>query len=560
MIPDKNHPETLQKKEFMTIAKKIEDIKLNIEKPLWGILNYTTLNNINKNFFAENIEKVTQQDIDNTTLFLNSYLQQFKRLGEEVQESAFLNEIQKKLFISTLQSYCLKIMLFKSAVYIEWEKWGYELSIKDKAQHLRNIERIETLVYWPKISEQAKEVDNVMTHLDILYQTNKDKLTTEEQQQFITFLEKFPHTPSEIKKIDDSPKNRLGRLRQEDFARLLQKWLALYTITSNIVKITEKVSELKEENGILYIPAISTTTWEAQTKEELETIYTQFWYAPEVLKIKIQKCAAIEVDIPSKEINIPSITNYYDVIRSLELLSHEEITHAITGTNKENAFNIASDTYLELQEGVAMLNEKAVTTDIKNISAEPTIHHISTFIGENYNKEDTYNLLKIYYTLMGKKNAESLAKSRTERVKRFHAYDQGGANRKDVVYRRGMLDVLAYIQNLDTNNIEDIQWLQKNIFNFYIWKLWKEEVENAQELTEWFNITPKNIILPADIGKILLWMLEKNSPDGKWIKITNDSLGANDIRFKASLPEHNLNYIQKKLLLEMRWFIEQHRE
>jgi hypothetical protein len=189
----------------------------------------------------------------------------------------------------------------------------------------------------------------------------------------------------------------------------------------------------------------------------LEAIYTQFGYTSDVLKIKIQKCAAIEVDIPSKEINIPSATNYYDVIRSLELLSHEEITHVITGTNKENAFNIASDTYLELQEGVAMLNEKAVTTDIKNISAEPTIHHISTFIGENYNREDTYNLLRIYYTLTGKKNAESLAKTRTERVKRFHAYDQGGANRKDVVYRRGMLDVLAYIQNLDTNEIEDIQ-------------------------------------------------------------------------------------------------------
>lgn len=552
---DNDHSETLQKKEFMTIAKKIEDIKLNVEKPLWGILNYTSLNNINKNFFDENIEKVTQRDIDNSNLFLNSYLQQFKRLGKEVQESVFLNEVQKKLFLSTLQSYRLKIMLFKSAVYIEWEKWWYDLNIKDKSQHLRNIERIETMVYWPKISEQPKEVDTLITHLDILYQTNKNKLTNEDQQQFNAFLQKFPHTPSETKKSDNSPENKFGKLRQEDFARLLQKWLALYTIKSNIVKISEKVSELKEENGILYIPAISTTTWKEQTKEELEAIYTQFGYTSDVLKIKIQKCAAIEVDIPSKEINIPSATNYYDVIRSLELLSHEEITHVITGTNKENAFNIASDTYLELQEGVAMLNEKAVTTDIKNISAEPTIHHISTFIGENYNREDTYNLLRIYYTLTGKKNAESLAKTRTERVKRFHAYDQGGANRKDVVYRRGMLDVLDYIQHLDANKIEDIKSLQQNIFNFYIGKLGKEEVKNAQELIEWFNITPQNIVLPADIGKILLWILEKNSPNWKWIKINNDTIGHNDIRFKASLPEHNLNYTQKKLLIEMREFI-----
>ncbi|MEI6671833.1 MAG: hypothetical protein WCL02_00235 [bacterium] len=71
-----------------------------------------------------------------------------------------------------------------------------------------------------------------------------------------------------------------------------------------------------------------------------------------------------------------------------------------------------------------MLNEKSVTTDIDNISIDPTIHHISTFIGENYNATNTYNLLKIYYTLNGKKNAENLAKNRTERVKRFHANDQ----------------------------------------------------------------------------------------------------------------------------------------
>ncbi|HMS91703.1 MAG TPA: DUF1704 domain-containing protein, partial [Candidatus Absconditabacterales bacterium] len=497
---------------------------------------------------------------DNATIFLNSYMQQFKRLRKEVEASVFLNEVQKKLFLSTLQSYCLKIMLFKSAVYIEGEKGGYILDSKDKSQYLRNIERIETIVYGPKISDTPKEVDTIMSHLHTLYETNKEKLTGEEQEQFAVFLQNFASKRTETQYEDVSSKNRLGRLRQEDFAKLLQKGLAIYMITSNIVKITDKVSELKEENGILYIPAINVMTGKAQTQEELDAIYTQFGYNPDILKIKIHKCSSIEVDIPNKEINIPSVTNYYNVIRSLELLSHEEITHAITGTNKENKFNIESDTYLELQEGVAMLNEKAVATHIKDISAAPTIHHLSTFIGENYNYQDTYNLLKIYYTLMGKKNAESLAKTRTERVKRFHANDQGGANRKDVVYRRGIIDVLAYIQNLDPNKIEDIQGLQKNIFNFNIGKLGKEEVENAAELTEGFNITPKNIILPADIGKILLHMLEKNSPDGKGIKITNDRLGANDIRFKASLPEHNLNYTQKKLLLEMRSFIEHHRE
>ena len=202
-----------------------------------------------------------------------------------------------------------------------------------------------------------------------------------------------------------------------------------------------------------------------------------------------------------------------------------------------------------------MFNEKAVTTPIQEISVEPTIHHISTFIWENYDKKDTNKLLQIYYKLNDKKNFESLAKNRTERVKRFHADDQKWANGKDVAYRRWMLETLWYIKSLDQNKIEDIKELQTNIFNFNVSKLGKDEVKNIPQLIEWFVITPQNIILPADIGKILLWMLEKGSPDGKWIKINNETLWENDIRFKASLPEQNLSYSQKKILIEMREYI-----
>lgn len=547
-----------QQKEFMAIAKKIEDIKINIQKPLWGILQYTA-NGINKSFFSESIEKVTQRDIDNAILFLNSYLQQFKRLAKEVQESVFINDVQKKLFLWTLQSFGLKVILFKCAVYIEGEKWWYELNQKDKQIYLKTIDKIEKLVYWPKISEIPEEVDVIMTSLAHLYQSNKDKIAIEDQAYFTGFLEKFPRRSWKAEETV-SNKNRLWKINQENFAKLLQKWLNIYGIASDVLKISEDISEIKQENGIIYLPTKNPTTEKERSKSELESVYKKFWYQPDVLKIKIHKCSAIEVDIPSNEINIPANINYYSVIRSLELLSHEIVTHAVTWTNKKNKFNLESDTYLELQEWIAMLNEKAVTTEIKNISVEPTVHHISTFIWENYDTTDTNHLLQIYYKLQGKKNFWTLAKNRTERVKRFHANDQKWANGKDIVYRRGITDSLNYIQNLDANTIEDIKTLQQDIFNFNVGKLGKNEIKNVPELIEWFDITPQNIILPADIGKLLLWLLEKNSPNGKWIKITNTTLWENDIRFKASLPEQNLNYQQKKLLLEMRHFIENIRE
>ncbi len=551
---------SLQEREFMWFSQKIEHIKSNIEKPLGGILQYTKETGINTSFFPEGINEIGQIEVDNAIVFLKSYLHQFKRLITEVKNSTFLNEVQKNILIGTLKSYCLKIIGFQYAVYIEAEKWGYPLKKEERDQYLKNIEKIENLVYGPKISEKKDEVWSIMNTLDKLYQKNKDKISEEEETKFNTFLNNFPERVKEKSETKEKSKNTLGKINQENFAKVLQKGLNIYNIKSRIIKIKDDIKEIKEENGILYIPGINEATWVAYKKSELEKIYKTFNITNDTLKIKINTCAAIEVNIPDKEINIPSNINFYNTTRVLELLSHEIWTHAFSGTNKEKKFNIESDTYLELQEGVAMLNEKAVSWDIKDISAAPTIHHISTFIGENYDAKDTEELLGIYYKLQGKKNRKTMAKNRTQRVKRFHSNTEKWASRKDVVYWRWMVDVLQYIQNLDPEKEEDIKQLQKEIFGFYIGKLGKDEVKNAKELIEGFDINKSNIILPADIGKILLWMLEKETPEGKWIKITNEKLWEHDIRFKASYNEQNLSYSQKKLLLEMKWFLRESRE
>jgi hypothetical protein len=47
-----------------------------------------------------------------------------------------------------------------------------------------------------------------------------------------------------------------------------------------------------------------------------------------------------------------------------------------------------------------------------------------------------------------------------------------------------MVDGLNYIKNLDEKNIEDIETLQTDIFNFNVGKLGKEEVKNVPQLIE----------------------------------------------------------------------------
>jgi hypothetical protein len=129
------------------------------------------------------------------------------------------------------------------------------------------------------------------------------------------------------------------------------------------------------------------------------------------------------------------------------------------------------------------------------------------------------------------------------RVKRFHSFDLPWANRKDVVYRRWLEDVIQFIKNADKKN------LQQEMHNFYITKLWEKELKNEkyiEELLQWFDINENEIIMPIAIGKILYEKL-------LWHNLNQ----IDDFRFK--LWEWKLNHKQKKLLLEILHFIKEHK-
>lgn len=201
------------------------------------------------------------------------------------------------------------------------------------------------------------------------------------------------------------------------------------------------------------------------------------------------------------------------------------------------------------------MNEKLTSQKRDDLAMDtPTIHNTSLLIGELYNFEETKELLRIYYTMTGvgnedddnkeEKTPEIMAEKRALRVKRYHAFDRPGANRKDVVYRRGLVDAVTYIKDLDKNNIDDIQKLQQHMKNFYLSKLGKEEIQNADQIFEGFSFAKDSIILPIAVGKLLYEKLLGNK--------MND---IDDIRFLAS--DQKLDYKQKKLLLEILSFIKE---
>ncbi len=191
--------------------------------------------------------------------------------------------------------------------------------------------------------------------------------------------------------------------------------------------------------------------------------------------------------------------------------------------------------YLETEEGIATTNEAAVTVlHLEDLTAgEPTIHHLSTFVAENYNYEQTMAIMKAYFVMIGKSEEDAVkeAKKRTDRVKRFHAYDKPGANRKDTVYRRGKRHTVDFLTHA-----------------------------SLEELQEWRDLMYQGKFSEKDKGSIE-GLLGKRHPDFKCpyalgkilyqrsLGVKMDELKEDDKRFQ--LKGEELNATQKRKVIEI---------
>ncbi len=526
----------LHQKNFVRFSEQIDAIKEPISAALGGVLSYEEHGDsyISAKIFNDQLKNISQHEIDNAHIFLYHYSNKLKRLKEELMNDTVLNESQKKILLNIIQWNILRSLLLHYAVYIEAEKWGYRLNPEKKQDCLQKIEKIETIIYGPKISTQTEEKKIIMSDLERLFSQNSHKLTKDDQHTFENFLKKFPER-NPPKKSKEQERD-LWELSLMDICYLFQKVANIYAIPNKIVIIDDTIDKEKEENNILYIPR-------AYDQQKTKQIYNNHHIDTTVKIIVSPRVAGFGVQ--RYVIDIPTSRTHISIKRLCELIDHEISTHLIRTINQKNTINIKTEGYLETEEWIATMNEKLATQKKDELEMDvPTLHNISTFIGENYDFDMTKKLMKIYYRLqdISETESESLSKKRALRVKRFHAFDQPWASRKDVVYRRWLVDAISYIKDLDKDKQEDLQTLEKDIFTFYMSKLGKEEIKNADQLFEGFAIDKGDVIMPIALGKLIYEKLLGNPID---------PIG--DIRFLSS--QQQLDYPQKKLLLEIISFI-----
>ncbi len=473
-----------------TQTSKIEQIKSLFNSPLWGIFKYIQErdNFLNDNFFWKETN-IDQDIIDGVIKKLNQKLQEIKSQKYEIK-NLNINSTQKKFLINSLNITGLKYIMFKSSVYLEAEKFGYKITHKQRKILLKRINKLQDIVYWPEISDIKEEKDQILSLLSNLLNENNKKVTWEEKWIFEDFLDSFDFKKLDLKKNKDSKKLTNTFLSKSQVIQIFQLVLDVYSLDWWIVSV-EKV-------------------WNFSVRKEEKKII-----------------------LPEEKIEALSIK------RIFQLIDHEIWVHAMRWFNTMKTLHTNWEWYLEGEEWFATVSELLFDNNLQEITVLPTIHHITTFIGENYNFTDTKKILEIFYKLnwftYDKASKEAL--DRALRVKRFVSFKEKWANRKDVSYTRGQTQVVNYLQNNQNN--EDF------IKDFYFSKLALHDIWLVKAFRDILWIDKNELRYPLWIWKILYKKLS-------WEKIFLDQLKEEDFRFKNI---EKISFDIKRKIISILWII-----
>jgi len=538
-------------------AKNLEETTKSLSSIQGAVLKYkqkidetgNIINTISNSFFniqnnwaektedeIKGMQNLSKEDIiakiENTKKIKNQIVQ----IKSDIEDDTTIIPAIKSLLLRKIEKLIKNIEIIELSTPLEAEKYCYTLRLtkkwisiksnKAKAKQLwlptifgdydDNIKRIEALqstIYWPRISDTPEEKNEIVSILDGMFKKSKEKLSSHEIIIFQNFLDAFkdarvPMSFTASKKIEMK-----GNLPMTSI-----KNISDYTI-QKFFDLPDRWSKIK---------AGQTNLWVGFQNQELK--------------------------LPSDKKSLWE--------SSLATISEHEIGwHIVRGAKSKQRLWFASDNYENIEEWMTTLNEYFLHYDtIEDIPIKPEIPHISTFIWENYDFKDTFELLKIYYKLSGKEDKEAwkMALVRTKRVKWYYARDKPGANRKDVIYYRGVKKLIDYLKTLSPQ--------QKAEFynDAYFSKLSFEDIAFVPDLREQLNISPATTDIPYPLYKLIARKEKYKNPKtesktGAFLKEQDkkENLTGEDFRFLKLEP---LNREKRKQVINIMQYKEESKE
>lgn len=450
-----NHWENINhSRSFEQFLQEIEKMNARYSGVMWWVISYETSENntiFAKNFFEN--DDISEEIIAKKVSQFHEEIERLLFLQNQIEEY-LPNTDEKEFLLLIIENLKNKFEIFKNAIFLEAEKSGFTLSCEERKNYQEKVDYCQDLVYGKRISQIPEEVDLVMNYLDFIFQKNSYKISDSDKKFFEEFLSKFPHTDFKSFDIKQIPS------------------------ALDVIVPEEKIQELF---AYLMHDIYGLIDWKIQIKETAKMF---------------------AVNNSKKELVIPrDKMKNLSLWRLLQLFDHEIGVHAIRGENTSKTLKIPGKNYLEHEEWWAMLSEKLFSEDIKNLQKEPTIHHITTFFAENNNEGDTQNLIRIFFEMTD--NFED-PYNRMRRVKRFVSDHLPGANRKDVTYTRGNLEIIKHWQELYENPENRMKFLK----DFYFSKLHIGDQKFIAWIKKNMNVSDIDLIYPLWIGKMLAKKLQ----------------------------------------------------
>lgn len=399
-------------------------------------------------------------------------------------------------------------MMFQNALWIEGEKSWYVLSNEDRKKYADEVLDLQKIIYGEKVSENPKEVKDIMSKLHELFIKESNKLTDKETDFFKDFLDKSDMQFWFSYVFKDEEKESVNKKDWEIEIKNIDK-LKLKNISKNIVSFyknhfEKQNTDLKNRNIVEQsgIDSIN-ISW---MKEEFRI--------PEKY-----------ADVSSKKI-------------TQVVASHEIEQHILSWDNNNRILWKGFTTWRFdfITEGVAKINEDIALgkvnsiEDLKKLKEGVSIWIIWVFVCENYNYEDAVKILTIYNRLSSKDDEEKCKKKAIDivkRRKRFVPYNMPWSSIKDTLYQRWKNRVIDYLT--EDGSLETAIKRYKDLNTF---KFWPEELKYINEIKKELNVNDENLIYSLFIGRVLQDKLSK----WKWSAkeyLSEMNLNKKEIDFKT---------------------------
>ena len=500
-----------------------------IEKTSWNSENI--LKNINEHLLANKWLKdilevtYTYKDNFNITLFsdfawlsrdsnhddlLNITKQKLLDVTSEINH--IINEINneksknEKEDITLWYLYYIKNLLKITILWLPFEvqkaTWNITLSKSEIEERIKNIEELETEVFWGLIKNNSFETTKSHEYIKNLLSKNSDMISENEFMFMNIVLSKIrsldSYDDNELKPLNNT-KNSTKivipdiDISREDYIQIFKLVLNIYDIKKDV--IISDVKNMYDWDNWIEVP----------NNDKYKTI-------------KLEKV--------------------------LKMIAHELETHGIILDNNEKILGTVKWGWqLPREEWLAKIAEWILEwhtiDDFRNISFSlPEI-----LAGELLKQEDYKKFIEIYLKLVWKDKLYSVS-DRILRRKRNYPLDYIGVQHKDTTYSRWLIQIVEYIS----------QWW--NWEDLYTAKVNFDDINKAKKIRDKDHKHTKH---PKLLSEIILYKLNNPKLDkNDFLKYLSEKykwfLSKNDIS-----KVNSLNHKQKKELIEILNIINQNK-